>query len=470
MSTTISIIGAGYVGLVTGTCLAELGWNVICIDKDAEKIRSLQNGEIPIYEEGLQQLVTRNSLAGRLSFTTECGQAVRHSRVVFLAVGTPQGDLGQTDLTALKCAAKEIAHNLRDYTVVVVKSTVPVKTYQSVFNIILEYKPPDTRFDIISNPEFLRQGSAVRDFLYPDRIIVGGRSKKALTIMRRIYSSFIHRHVNYIESSNETAELIKYAANTFLAVKISYINEMADICEMSGADINQLARAMGLDKRIGPAFLKPGPGYGGSCLPKDVKSLIWSCSEMGYNFRIGAAVDQVNRGKRGSVVNKIRELLGPLENRNIALLGLAFKAETDDTRESPAIHVARSLLDSGASVLAYDPAAMDRACLDIPKLECVNSPYAACNRADLIIIMTEWNRFANLNYKRIHKLMARPIIYDTRNLLNPRKMLKLGFVYFDNGRVPFSAAVENMAHLRLGWARRKNARVSRKAGFALQKA
>ncbi|MBD3381710.1 MAG: nucleotide sugar dehydrogenase [candidate division Zixibacteria bacterium] len=437
----ISVIGTGYVGLVAGTCLAEFGHEVTCIDRIKEKIDCLKSGKCPIHEEGLEDLIKKNAAAGRLDFSTDLATSVSNSQAVFLGVGTPEGPSGKTDLSALRGAARQVAQNMRGYTLVVIKSTVPVGTAEEISRLINHNIRHLATFDIVSNPEFLRQGTAVYDFLNPERVILGASSETGVKLIREIYESFVERDIPIIETTNETAEVIKYAANSFLAVKISFINEMASICQKVNADISQISRALGMDRRIAPGCLNPGPGFGGSCLPKDVKSLIYTARGAKYRFRLGRAALDVNKHQHKAVVDKLRQTLGSLRRKRIALLGVAFKANTDDTRESPAIHIARRLYREGAELVAYDPVAMKLGKIDIPEVAFVDSAYDACYNADATLLLTEWQEFRELDFARIKMLMARPVLHDTRNCLDGQKMIALGFEYKDNGRMTRPSAI-----------------------------
>ncbi|MFQ5453654.1 MAG: UDP-glucose dehydrogenase family protein, partial [Candidatus Zixiibacteriota bacterium] len=345
----ICIIGTGYVGLVVGTCLSDFGMNVICVDKDKEKIDMLKGGEVPIYEIGLKDIIQRNIKLGRLHFSTNIDQAVDRSLVIFIGIGTPERDDGSANLDQLNDVAKVIAQSMNDYKVIVIKSTVPVGTAKNLKSLMKEHLVKDVEFDIVSNPEFLREGAAVNDFLLPNRVIIGGDSERALAIIRDIYRPLYLLETPIISTSNETAEMIKYASNTMLALKISYINEIANICEKYNADVYDVAIAVGMDKRIGSKFLHPGPGFGGSCFPKDIKSLVNIAGKVGYDFKIGKAVLKVNEQQKEKVVEKSRELLGSFDSKTICLLGLSFKPNTDDIREAPAMHIATKMIEEGAT-------------------------------------------------------------------------------------------------------------------------
>ena len=423
----ICVVGTGYVGLVAGTCLSDFGMNVICVDKDKSKIDMLNNGKVPIYELGLSEMIQRNVKLGRLHFSTNLNEAVNRSLVVFLGVGTPENPDGSANLTYIREVATDIAKTMNDYKVIVIKSTVPVGTARDLRKLMKEHLSKDVEFDIVSNPEFLREGAAVNDFLRPDRVVIGSDSEKALAIVRDIYRPLYLLETPIVSSSNETAELIKYAANTLLAVKISFINEVANICDRVGADVYQVATAVGMDKRIGSKFLHPGPGYGGSCFPKDVKSIIQVAKNAGYEFKIARAVVDVNNQQRQFVVDKSRKVLGNFKGKTITLLGLSFKPNTDDVREAPALFVAEQFMKEGAKVNAYDPAAMDEARKNVQNINYFNDAYSACTDSDLCMIMTEWNEFRDLNFEEIKGRMRTLNIYDTRNIYNPNNIPRLAF-------------------------------------------
>lgn len=433
----ITMIGTGYVGLVTGTCFSEFGHQVICVDKIKEKIDTLKNGEIPIYEPGLDALVKKNLSEGRLQFTTDLSQAVPDADAVFLAVGTPssrRGD-GYADLTYVFEAAKEIAPHLTGYTVIVDKSTVPVGTARQVARIIKETNPK-ADFDVASNPEFLREGAAINDFMRPDRVVIGVESDRAEKILRDIYKPLYLIETPIVCTTIETAELIKYAANAFLAMKISFINEMANVCEAVGADVVDLAKAIGMDKRIGPKFLHPGPGYGGSCFPKDTMALMRIVQEYGENVRLVEAAVEVNAAQKARMVKKIRDMLGGSEaGKTIAFLGLTFKPETDDMREAPSVTIIPSLMEKGAKIRAHDPKGMKEAKKYLPDqvIYCKDA-YDACNGADALVLMTEWNQYRALDLERIKNLLKEPIFIDLRNVYDPTNMRELGFKYTGVGR------------------------------------
>ncbi|MBR5017793.1 MAG: UDP-glucose/GDP-mannose dehydrogenase family protein [Spirochaetia bacterium] len=432
----ISVVGTGYVGLVSGACFAEFGWDVTCIDKSAERIESLKQGIIPIYEPGLDELVLRNVKAGRLSFSLDYAPYVEDSDAVFIAVGTPsrRGD-GHADLTYVYAAAQEIAEHLSGYTVVVDKSTVPVGTAREVAAIIRKANPK-ADFDIASNPEFLREGSAIGDFMRPDRVVIGVESERAKAVLKELYRPLYLLETPMVITNLETAELIKYASNAFLAAKISFINEISALCEKTGADIKAISKGMGLDKRIGSKFLHAGPGYGGSCFPKDVAALIRIFHDNGLEPRILEAVTEVNQNQKLRMAEKIKDLLGQdLTQKNIAVLGLTFKPETDDMREAPSLVIVPELVAAGAHIKACDPQGVREAMKLLPAgVEYLDSPYDAAKDADAVIILTEWNQFRALDIQRLKKAMRGNIFADFRNIYDRELMEKAGFTYIAVGR------------------------------------
>ena len=430
----IAVIGTGYVGLVTGACFAEFGVEVTCVDVDAEKITRLASGDVPIYEPGLEQLVEKNSHAGRLRFTTDIKSAVEQSLVIFLAVGTPPLEDGSPDLSFIESAARSIAEHMNGYKVIVTKSTVPIGTGERLRRLIREHQKTRTNFGIVSNPEFLREGAAINDFMRPDRVVIGSSDEEAIAIMRDLYRPLYLIETPVVITSLEAAELIKYAANAFLATKISFINEIADICDSIGCDVQDVARAMGMDKRIGSKFLHPGPGFGGSCFPKDTRALAATARSFGCESRIVEAVIEVNRQQRAAMVPKIEKLVGGIKGKTIAVLGLSFKPETDDMREAPSIEIIRALLDKGAKVRAYDPAAMPEAAKILNDITFAEDEYDAANGADMLVFITEWNQFRALDMRRVKDLMKSPKIADLRNIYEPEDMRELGFDYVGVGR------------------------------------
>lgn len=432
----IVMIGTGYVGLVSGACFSEFGFDITCVDKDEEKIRRLKSGEIPIYEPGLDDLVMRNSQAGRLKFTTDLAQAVAEADAVFIAVGTPtrRGD-GHADLSYVYEASRQIAAHLKDYTVVVTKSTVPVGTGRQIHQIISETNPK-ADFDVASNPEFLREGSAIGDFMRPDRVVVGAETPRSVELMKALYRPLYLIETPILVTALETAELIKYAANAFLAVKISYINQIADMCETVGANVHDVAKGMGLDKRIGSKFLHPGPGYGGSCFPKDTQALVRTAEMLGCDISLVQEVVSYNDRRKQQMAERVIEALGgSAQGRKIALLGLAFKPETDDMRESPAIDIAQRLADDGANLTAYDPAAMEEAKKLLPdNIHYCDDVESCLNAADCAVIITEWNEFRALRAERFLSLMSGNIVVDLRNVYAPDEFYAAGMKYSSVGR------------------------------------
>jgi UDPglucose 6-dehydrogenase len=429
----IAVIGTGYVGLVTGACFAEFGVDVTCVDIDAEKIARLSSGEMPIYEPGLEQLVTKNMQSGRLQFTTNIKQAVEQALVIFLAVGTPPKNDGSPDMSYVEAAASSVAEHMNGYKVVVTKSTVPIGTGEHLRRRIREQNPR-LNFGIVSNPEFLREGAAINDFMRPDRVVIGSRDEEAIAIMRDLYRPLYLIEAPFVITSLEAAELTKYAANAFLATKISFINEIASLCESIGCDVHDVARAIGMDRRIGNKFLHPGPGFGGSCFPKDTQALASVAREFGRDSLIVEAVIEVNRRQRQAMLPKIEKLVGGLEGKTIAVLGLAFKPETNDIREAPSLEIISGLLKSGAMVRAYDPVAMLEAAEILPEVNYADDEYAAVTNADALVFVTEWNQFRALDMRRIRDLMRSPRIADLRNIYEPDDMRELGFEYVGVGR------------------------------------
>jgi UDPglucose 6-dehydrogenase len=421
----LAIVGSGYVGLVTGTCFADVGHTVICVDNDLKKVHQLQDGHIPIYEPGLEELVKKNVAAGRLKFTASIGDAVAASKVIFIAVPTPPQPDGSVDLSFVEGVAREIAVHIKEYRIVVDKSTVPVKTGEKVAQTIARCNP-SADIDVVSNPEFLREGSAVEDLMKPDRIVVGVSSDRAIEPMREIYAPF---NAPIMFTDLNSAELIKHAANSFLALKISYINAVAAICEASGANVERVADGMGADKRIGRQFLNAGIGYGGSCFPKDISAFIRISRELGYEFTLLEEVEKINANQKERFLKKIRESLWVLRQKKIGVLGLAFKGNTDDVRSSVAISVVQQLIAEGAEVRAYDPQAMEKAKPLIPGCIMVESAEKVAEGADAILVLTEWNEFKTLPWAAIKKSMLSPLLFDGRNLLSREEMKAAGFTY-----------------------------------------
>src|SRR5499433_264087 len=430
----ICVVGAGYVGLVTGAVFADLGNEVVCVDNVADKISALQAGRMPIYEPGLEEMVARNVGDGRLFFSTDLASAVRKSVIVFIAVGTPRKADGQTDLSAVEAVAREIGRALERYTVVVNKSTVPVGTGEFVREVIERHQRQPIPFDVVSNPEFLREGSAIEDTLRPDRIVIGAPTQQVAMTLLELYAP-LERPM--IITDVPSAEMIKYASNAFLSAKISFINAIANICELAGADVTHVMKGMGLDARIGSAFLSAGLGYGGSCFPKDTDSLVATAAALGYDFSMLRAVVDVNRERAGHFVATIEKALNPLEGRVVAILGLAFKPNTDDMREAKSVEVISGLLAAGTTVRAYDPVATANARRMLPEtVDYRESPYDAATGADAVALVTEWNEFKFLNLERLRSVMRRPLIFDGRNLWEPERMRRLGFEYHSIGRKP----------------------------------
>lgn len=430
----IAVIGTGYVGLVTGACFAEFGVDVTCVDVDAEKIERLTAGILPVYEPGLDQLVAKNASAGRLRFTTDVRQAVEQALVIFLAVGTPPRADGSPDLSFVEAAAGSIAEHMNGYKVIVTKSTVPIGTGERIRDLVRSQQRARVNFGIVSNPEFLREGAAINDFMRPDRVVIGSRDEEAVAIMRDLYRPLYLIEAPFVITSLEAAELSKYAANAFLATKISFINEVANLCERIGCDVHDVAKAMGMDRRIGSKFLHPGPGFGGSCFPKDTRAFASVARELKSDSLIVDAVIEVNQRQRTAMLPKIEKLVGDLKGKQIAVLGLAFKPETDDMREAPAVDIIRGLLEREARIRAYDPVAMPEARKLLPEIEYADDEYAAVVNADALVFVTEWNQFRALDMARVRDLMKSPKIADLRNIYVPADMRELGFDYVGVGR------------------------------------
>jgi len=431
----ITMVGTGYVGLVSGACFSEFGHDVVCVDKDASKIERLKSGEIPIFEPGLDALVANNASAGRLSFSTQLADAVPQSEAIFIAVGTPsrRGD-GHADLKYVYAAAEEIAHLLDDYAVVVNKSTVPVGTGAEVDAIIRKIRP-EADFDVASNPEFLREGSAIEDFMRPDRVVVGTSSGKARDVLQRLYRPLSLRETPILFTERTTSELIKYAANSFLATKISFINEIADLCEVVGADVQEVAKGIGLDGRIGSKFLHAGPGYGGSCFPKDTLALLKTAQDANIPMRIVDAVVEVNKTRKEGLIERVGKALGhDVSGKTIAVLGLTFKPNTDDMRDSPALDLIPALVNAGAQVRAFDPEGMEQAKPLLPEITYCEDAYETIDDADVLVLLTEWNAFRALDLERVKGLLRQPIMLDLRNVYRPDEARAAGFEYTSIGR------------------------------------
>ena len=427
----VCIIGAGYVGLVTGACLADLGHNVVCVDNDKKKIDTLKKGSIPFYEKGLEQMIERNKKAKRLLFISSIKEGVKKSLVVFICVGTPSKANGEADLSYVEHVAKEIARSLSSYRLIVEKSTVPVETGKWVEHTIKINVRKKIKFDIASNPEFLREGSAIEDFMRPDRIVVGVQSKKAKKILLELYKTI---EAEVVVTDIKSAELIKHASNSFLAAKISFINSVANVCEHTGADITKVAYGMGLDQRIGKGFLEAGIGYGGSCFPKDVDAFMHISGKLGYDFGILKAARKVNEEQKALFVRKIEEALWIVKGKTIGVLGLAFKPNTDDMRSAPSIDIINSLRESGARIKAYDPQAMKNARSILKGVTFCKDPYEIARASDAVAVVTEWHEFRVMDLKRIKKLMKNPLVIDGRNIFDPERMQRLGFRYISMGR------------------------------------
>ncbi len=430
----IAVIGTGYVGLVSGACFAEFGIDVTCVDVDATKIEKLNNGIIPIYEPGLDQIVEKNVKAGRLHFTTDIKSAVEGALVVFLAVGTPPKEDGSPDMSYYQQAAKDVAEAMNGYKVLVTKSTVPVGTGKWLREFVAANLKTPTEFGVASNPEFLREGAAIEDFMRPDRVVIGSNEERAIEVMKELYRPLYLIETPIVITSLEAAELIKYAANAFLATKITFINEIANLCDAIGCDVHDVARGMGMDNRIGRKFLHPGPGYGGSCFPKDTRALTTVADQFGVETRIVDAVIDANERQREAMIPKVEKLVGDLAGKQIGVLGLSFKPETDDMRESPAIEIIHGMIKRGAKVKAFDPVAMDESKHFINGIEYGTDEYDAISGADVLVIITEWNQFRALDMEKVKELLNAPKIVDLRNIYEPSDMRELGFEYIGVGR------------------------------------
>ncbi len=428
---SICVVGTGYVGLTTGVCFADLGNTVTCIEINPEKLELLRAGKSPIFEPGLEELQERNMRAGRLRFTDDYAEALKDARLIFITVGTPMGEDGAADLTYVKAAARGIGQNLRSDAIIIDKSTVPVGTGDMVFNIIAEHAAPGVKFAVVSNPEFLREGSALNDFFKPDRIVLGSSDRKAAEEVAELHAPL---GAPVFITDLRTAEMIKYASNAFLATRISFINEIAQICEKLGADVREVARGMGADKRIGPHFLDAGVGYGGSCFPKDVLALYHMAAQAGCHPQLLQAVMDINQSARDRFVQKVETLLGDLKGKTVGVLGLSFKPNTDDMREAPSLDIIRALQAGGARVKAYDPVAMENAGELMPEVTYCATAYDVAKDADALLLVTEWNEFKQLNWEKIRGFMRQPIVVDGRNLYDPAEMAARGFVYWGVGR------------------------------------
>lgn len=446
----ICVIGTGYVGLVAGTCFADSGNDVICVDIDSRKIEKLNKGEVPIYEPGLEELVKRNAKDGRLQFTTDMAYAVKNSLVCFIAVGTPPGEDGSADLKYVLNVARDIGRHMGGYRIIVDKSTVPVGTAEKVTTAIkveLKRRGKNYRFDVVSNPEFLKEGAAIDDFMKPDRVVIGTDSKKAEETMKELYEPFVRTGKPILSMDTKSAELTKYAANAMLATKISFINEIANLCGTVGADINNVRKGIGYDRRIGFEFLFPGVGYGGSCFPKDVQAIIKTAGEHGYDMKVLKAVENVNFRQKGIMVDKIlkhfetrgkRQEAGgkPLAGKTIGIWGLSFKPKTDDMREAPSITIINKLLDAGAKIKTHDPEAMNEAKKIFGgRIKYIRDNYEVVKNSDALAVITEWNEFRRPNFEKIKKLMKTPVVFDGRNIYDPQEMRHMGFIYYGIGRI-----------------------------------
>ncbi|MCX5705761.1 MAG: UDP-glucose/GDP-mannose dehydrogenase family protein [Candidatus Omnitrophica bacterium] len=427
----ITIMGSGYVGLVTGACFAELGNTVICADNDAKKISGLKKGISPIFEPGLEELIANNVKAKRLSFSTDIKGAVKSSEIIFIAVGTPPQDSGEADLTGIENVARNIALSMSGYRLIVEKSTVPVETGEWVKKTISSHIGSGIKFDVASNPEFLREGSAISDFMHPDRIVIGVESKKARDLLIALYRPL---NAPIVVTNIKSAELIKHASNAFLATKISFINAISQICDKVGADVEEVAQGMGLDRRIGRSFLSTGIGYGGSCFPKDLDAFIHISDKIGYNFSLLKSVKAINEEQRRFILKKIKSVLWIIKDKTIGVLGLSFKPDTDDIRNAPAIELIRALQEEGAKIKVYDPQAMKKAKQVLKKVIFCKNSYEVCKGSDCLLVVTEWNEFKELDFAKIKKLLKRPLLIDGRNMYEPEKLINAGFTYVGIGR------------------------------------
>jgi len=430
----ISVIGTGYVGLVTGACFAEFGVNVLCMDTDAKRIARLEKGDVPFYEPGITELVAKGISQSRLSFTTDLTRAVDHGQVIFIAVGTPPKKDGSADLSYVEEVGRGIARNMTSYKVIVTKSTVPVGTGDLLKKVITASQPKKVLFDVASNPEFLREGSAIEDFMRPNRVVIGSESEQAAQIMKDLYRPLYLLETPFVVTDVPTAEMIKYASNAFLATKISFINEIATLCERVGADVQMVSKGMGLDHRIGSKFLHAGPGFGGSCFPKDLTALVQMGDRAGYPMQIAGAAATVNTQQRERMIAKIKEALGDLKGAVVGILGLSFKPNTNDLREAPALAIAQELMKQGATVRAYDPAALEEATQTLAGMIPCRDPYEVSTGVDALILMTEWNEFRNLDFSKLKTLMRRPILLDLRNVYESTRVTGFGFRHISVGR------------------------------------
>ena len=430
----ISVIGTGYVGLVTGACFAEFGVNVTCMDNDAKRIERLEKGDVPFYEPGINELVAKGIKENRLTFTTDIAKAVEKALVIFIAVGTPPREDGSANLSFVEEVGRGIARHMTGYKVIVTKSTVPVGTGEIIRAVVKKTQKEAIRFDIVSNPEFLREGSAIEDFMRPNRVVIGADSDQAVAIMKDLYRPLYLIETPIVVTDVPTAELIKYASNAFLATKISFINEIANLCERVDANVQMVAKGMGLDHRIGSKFLHAGPGFGGSCFPKDLAALIQTGERNGYPMEIASAASRVNDTQRKQMITKIREAVGGVKGKTFGMLGLSFKPNTNDLREAPALAIGQELLAEGATIRAYDPAALEEACRTLPGLQACRDMYHAAEGTDALIIMTEWNQFRTLDFDRLRAVMRQPVLIDLRNVYDPERVTAVGFKHVSVGR------------------------------------
>lgn len=430
----ITIVGTGYVGLVTGTCFSELGHNVLCVDNDERKINMLKSGKLPIYEPGLQEMVDRNVAAGRLRFTTSIEEGTDFAPVIFIAVGTPPGYRGQANLSYVEQVGRKVAEHMTEYRLLVEKSTVPVNTAEQLKRTVMKYSRQDVAFDVASNPEFLREGSAIEDAMKPDRIVIGVESERASKLLREVYEPLTRKGAPLLEMNIASAELTKHASNSFLAMKISFINAVSRICELVGADVEEVAHGMGLDRRIGPLFLKAGVGYGGSCFPKDVDAFVHIADQLGYDFQLLKQVQIVNQTQREHVMQKIQRELWVIQDKVVAIFGLAFKPGTDDIREAPSLYFVPHLLDAKARLKVWDPVAQEKFAELYPHLDYHQDLLECAKDADLVLILTEWPEVKNIDLDELKSVMRCPVIVDGRNVFDPKDMRKRGFTYHCVGR------------------------------------
>ncbi len=444
----ISVIGTGYVGLVTGACFAEFGVNVTCIDNDAKRIEKLEKGEVPFFEPGINELVAKGIKENRLAFSTDIAKAVDKALVIFIAVGTPPNDDGSANLSFVEEVGRGIARYMTGYKVIVTKSTVPVGTGEKLLEVIKQTQKESIRFDIVSNPEFLREGSAIEDFMRPNRVVIGADSDQAVAIMKDLYRPLYLIETPIVVTDVPTAELIKYASNAFLATKVSFINEIANLCERVGANVQMVAKGMGLDHRIGPKFLHAGPGFGGSCFPKDLAALIQTGKRHGYPMQIASAASRVNELQQKQMIAKIRDAAGGIKGKTLGMLGLSFKPNTNDLRNAPALAISQDLLAEGATIRAYDPAALEEACRILPGLQACRNTYDVAEGADALIIMTEWNQFRNLDFEKLKTVMRHPVLLDLRNVYDPDRVTSAGFQYISVGQPV--AGPQKKSYRRLG--------------------